>query len=113
MTAIKLFKKDDIFVGFEISGHTGYAESGEDILCATISGISQSIALGLSKVCNAKINIKKNDNSGYLKVELLNNNDAQCIEKAQILFGTLQLSIEDLLEGYSDYISMEVIENVY
>ena len=113
MTIIKLFKKGDIFVGFECSGHTGYNEFGEDILCATISGITQAITLGISKVCGAQINLVKKDSKGYLKVELHKSLDNDVVNKTQVLFQTLKLSIEDLLEMYSDYILMEVIENVY
>ncbi|MGN0960672.1 MAG: ribosomal-processing cysteine protease Prp [Christensenellales bacterium] len=112
MTKIKLFKKDEYFVGFECSGHTGYDESGKDILCATISGITQSVTLGLREVCGIKIKLNRNS-GGYLKVELPSNLDIELVEKSQVLFETLKVSIEDLITGYSKYISMEVIENVY
>ena len=51
MTDIKFFKNKGVFVGFECSGHTGFDAYGKDVLCATISGITQSIALGLKQVC--------------------------------------------------------------
>ena len=113
MTKIKFFKNNDIFTGFEISGHSGYAEEGKDIVCASISSISQSCALGLKKVLNINIEMKINENRGYLKIELPNNLNKDLIDKSQILLNTMYLSIEDLLSGYSKYISMEVIENVY
>lgn len=113
MTDIKLFKKDNIFVGFECSGHTGYDDYGKDILCATISGITQSIALGLKDVCKINVDIKRIDKSGYIKVMLPNNLKDDKIQEAQILFETFKVSLEDLVSGYSDYISMEVIEYVY
>jgi uncharacterized protein YsxB (DUF464 family) len=113
MTDIKLFKKDNIFVGFECSGHTGYADYGKDILCATISGITQSVALGLKDVCNIDVNIKRIDKSGYIKVVIPDNLQDDKLNGAQILFETLKIAIEDLVSGYSDYISMEVIEYVY
>ena len=113
MTDIKLFKKDNVFVGFECSGHTGYAEFGKDILCATISGITQSVVLGLKEVCKINVNLSKKDRSGYIKVVIPKNLNDDKVKSAQILFETLKASIEDLVGGYSDYISMEVIEYVY
>ena len=113
MTKIKIFKKDNIFTGFEISGHSGYAEDGKDIVCSSISSISQSCALGLKEVLGIKIAMIVNEDRGYLKIELPNNLSKDLIEKSQILLSTMYLSIEDLLSGYSKYISMEVIENVY
>ena len=114
MTKIKLFKSNGYYTGFECSGHTGYNKNGEDILCATISGITQAIVLGLKEACCVEINIERNDSSGYLKVELIEQIlDSASITKTQVLFETLKCAIEDLVEGYSKYISMEVIGNVY
>ena len=39
MTTIKLIKCDGNIVGFDVSGHSGYAESGSDIVCAAISSV--------------------------------------------------------------------------
>ena len=113
MTKIKFFKKADSFVGYEISGHTGYLDSGEDILCSAISSLTQGIALGIIKVCNINASIVRDDDSGYLKIELPKTISDGDLKKVQILFETLYVSLEDLVSGYSDYISMEVIGNVY
>lgn len=113
MTDIKFFKKDGIFVGFECSGHTGFDINGKDILCATISGLTQSIVLGLKDVCKINIKFKRQERSGYILVELPKNINDNQLDKSQVLFKTLYLSIKDLCEGYSNYISMEVIEYVY
>ena len=103
--------KDNLIYGFECSGHTGYAEFGKDILCATISAISQSTILGITNVLGIKCKIDRVDDKGYIKIELPNNIDS--IKSAQVLLQTMKVSIEDLLEAYSHYISMEVIEDVY
>ena len=113
MTDIKFLKKENVFVGFVCSGHTGYDEYGKDILCATLSGITQSVVLGLKDVCGIDIKVNRNDNDGYIKVELPKTIDKVKLDKAQVLLNTLYLSIEDLKQGYSKYISMEVIEYVY
>ncbi len=110
MTKIKIFKNENNFVGFECSGHTGYEEYGKDILCATISGITQSVALGLTKVCKIDVKLKKDDKVGYIKVELPKNLSSDKFAQAQVLIGTMYESLKDLMKGYSSYISMEVIE---
>ena len=113
MTKIKFLKLNNNFVGFECSGHTGFEEYGRDILCATISGITQSIVLGLINVCKIDVKLIKDENVGYLKVELPDNLNQNKLKQSQILFETLFESVKDLVSGYSSYISMEVIENVY
>ena len=37
MTNITFYKTNNSFVGFRVSGHSGYAEEGSDIVCAGIS----------------------------------------------------------------------------
>ena len=110
MTNLKFFKKDDKFVKVECSGHTGYAEFGKDVLCATISGIVQSCFLGLKDVLGLKMRLIRKENDGYIKFELPSDIEKEKLYQSQILFETLIVSIEDLCKGYSKYISMEVIE---
>ena len=50
MTAIIVEKANGKILSVEASGHTGYAESGEDIVCAALSAIIQTAALGLTEV---------------------------------------------------------------
>lgn len=37
MTKITIYKSKDEIVGFQSKGHSGYAESGSDIICSAIS----------------------------------------------------------------------------
>ena len=110
MTNIKVYKKNDIFFGFEISGHTDFADYGKDVLCATVSGISQAIVLGLKDVCKIKVDFKRDEDSGYLKVRLPKDLDENLLKSSQILIETFVVSMRDLILGYPQYISMEVIE---
>ena len=109
MTYIKFYKKDNKYFKIEATGHTGYDESGKDILCASISSILQSGALGLKKVLNLKVKIV-NKIDGYILIELPVNQD---LEKAQVIMLTMLESLKDLQNGYSDYIKLEVIDYVY
>ena len=113
MTNIKIKTKNSNIVSFEISGHTGYEDSGKDILCAAISSISQSVCLGITKVLNVKAVINRNDKKGYLKLVLPNNLTDVQNHECQILLKTMQISLQDLLFDYSDYIKLEVQDEIY
>ena len=113
MTKIKFFKRNDQFIGLECSGHTGYAEYNKDVLCASLSGIIQSGILGLNKVLNINGKLNRKDEEGYIKYELPKNLDDKKLLDSQIILMTMYESIKDLCSGYSQYISMEVIEDVY
>ena len=37
MTTVTFLTEESRIVGFEVSGHSGYADAGEDIVCAAVS----------------------------------------------------------------------------
>lgn len=70
MTAIIVEKANGKILSVEASGHTGYAESGEDIVCAALSAIIQTAALGLTEVAKIAATIDRNDEDGYFRLTL-------------------------------------------
>ena len=40
MTNITIYKRGDLNIGFKVFGHSGYDESGKDIVCAGISALT-------------------------------------------------------------------------
>ena len=43
MTKVTFLKRDGIYYGFEETGHTGYGDAGEDILCSALSAMTMLI----------------------------------------------------------------------
>lgn len=41
-------------IGFQAKGHAGFANYGEDTVCAAASAILQTAALALTELCSAK-----------------------------------------------------------
>ncbi|MBQ7559905.1 MAG: ribosomal-processing cysteine protease Prp [Synergistaceae bacterium] len=50
MIEITLFYQEKNLIGIESKGHSGYAESGRDVVCAAVSVLMQSLILGLSAI---------------------------------------------------------------
>lgn len=113
MTNIKFLTKNKKIIAFEISGHTGYADFGKDILCSAISAISQSACLGIKKILKINAIINKNDKKGYLKLILPKDIEVDLLDKAQIILETMKISLEDLEFNYSEYIKLEVQDEIY
>ena len=40
MTTITFYKANGFYYGLEEKGHTGYGESGDDVLCAALSSMT-------------------------------------------------------------------------
>lgn len=113
MTNIKIFKNNGYISCVQCMGHSGYAQSGEDIVCAGISSLVQTAVLGLLMVAKINVNLTRDDEAGYLKASLPNNLTEEEKHDSQVILCTMLCGLSDLRETYSDFINLEVIENVY
>ena len=43
MTTITFFKKNGVYYGFKETGHSGFAEEGNDIVCSALSAMTMLI----------------------------------------------------------------------
>ena len=47
MTTVVITHEGGFITGFTATGHTGYAEEGEGIVCAAVSAITRAAMMGL------------------------------------------------------------------
>ena len=103
MTRITFFKKNNLILGFEVSGHTGKADKGEDLLCAQLSTVAQLAVVGVQELTK---NVFVEISDGYLKIKLTEK-QAQS-EKMQYLFAVCQKSFRSILIDEEKYAKLEV-----
>lgn len=102
MIEIKIFKKENLRLGFKIEGHAlskaELEKSGDayDLICNSVSVLSQGTLIGIEEVLKLKVKYKIND--GFLHINLSNLKD-QDLEKCQVLLLTFEKSIESLMES--------------
>ena len=108
MTKVTISKKDNKIFEVECDGHTNYGEKGEDIVCASLSSIVQTAVLGLLMIVMIELDMKRDDEQGYLKFTIPENlTETQDIQSCAVL-DTMLCGISDLYESFSDYIELEV-----
>ena len=106
MTEVKIRRKSGKIVSVECLGHCDYGCEGEDIVCAALSSVVQTAALGLMQVAGIQIAFKAE--SGELYMELPKDLSESARHDADVILETMLAGIADLYEGYSDYIELEV-----
>lgn len=94
-------------LGFNIEGHAGYGEEGEDIVCSAVSALSYTIVNGITEVL--KIGVEHIIKDGFLQLNLRDNNLDE-IEKCQVLLETMLLGFKSMEISYGDYIKVQVEE---
>jgi uncharacterized protein len=108
MTNVVITKKGNDIVSIVCSGHTGYADEGEDIVCAGLSSIIQTACIGVIKLAKVNAKITKKDNDGFLSIVLPENCSDKQKDDCNLILETAILGINDLQKGYSNFIKVEV-----
>ena len=106
MTRCEFFTEEDRITGFSISGHSGYAEAGSDIVCAAISAVVSMAEATINDVCGAKAKVRVKDEDTRITLTLPASCDEE--ESVQAVLAGMMLTLVGLREDYPDYI--EVLE---
>ena len=106
MTRCEFFTENERITGFSISGHSGYAEAGADIVCAAISAVVTMAEATINDVCGAKAKVRVKEEDARITLTLPASCDEE--ESVQAVLSGLLLTLISLREDYPDYI--EVLE---
>ena len=106
MTRCEFFTENDRINGFSISGHSGYAESGSDIVCAAVSAAVAMAEATINDVCGANAKVRVKDEQTRITLTL----PAVCDEEdtIQAVLAGMLVYLCSLRDEYPDYI--EVLE---
>ena len=106
MTRCEFYTEEDRITGFSISGHSGYAEAGSDIVCAAISAVVTMAEATINDVCGAKAKVRVKDEDARITLTLPASCDEE--ESVQAVLAGMMLTLISLRDDYPDYI--EVLE---
>ncbi len=87
--------------GFTVTGHSGQAPHGEDIVCAGVTALSETAVLGLRHVAGALPQVEMRD--GFLRCELPPVQGEQ-ETRAQAILETLVLGLRDIARDYKSHL---------
>ena len=115
MTKIVFYKSNGSYYGFEEQGHTGYADEGEDVLCAAISAMTMLIinAIEVTYDCNVDYNIDEETTDIRLIAKSALPKYEKDEKKQFAVSGLIQAyfyQLMDLVEEYYDYLDVKEIE---
>ncbi len=117
MTKIVFYKWGNVFYGFSETGHTGYGESGNDILCAALSSMTMLIINTIEVAYASDVKYTIDENTTDIQViahsALRDFEEDEC--KRFAISGLIQAyyyQLNDMLEDYYDYLDVEVVEEL-
>ena len=86
MTKVTIYKNQtEECVGFRMFGHAGYAEAGEDIVCAAISVLTINTMNAIEVFTNTVTASDVDEEEGYIDYRVLKPNSCICKILIQLL----------------------------
>ena len=110
MTAVQFFRTAGRLVGFKAEGHTGYAPSGQDIVCAGVSTLLQTAVLGLQELADVALQVKQEPKSGLLHCWLGETADEAKLVKADLILNLTYLGLQQIATDYQKYVQISLKE---
>ena len=115
MTTITFYKTGGLYYGFEEQGHTGYAESGDDILCSALSAMTMLIINTIEVSYASSVDYTIDEETTDIK--LICKSALPKYEKDEkkqfAISGLIQayfFQLMDLVEEYYDYLDIKEVE---
>lgn len=105
MIQVDIFYHESFIQGFTVQGHAGYAMSGEDIVCAAVSVLTQTALLGLNEYLESKPQWKIDDH-GYLECWLVQGITPGDKEKSQVILHTMELGLLNIQQSYEQFLTI-------
>ncbi len=115
MTKIVFYKTNDVFYGFEERGHTGYGESGDDVLCAALSSMTMLILNAIEVAYASDVEYTIDEKTTDIKViargalSKFEKDDKKRYAVSGLIMA-YYYQLNDLVEEYYDYLSVDVEE---
>ena len=115
MTTITFYKTGGFYYGFEENGHTGYGESGEDILCSALSSMTMLIinAIEVSYASNVDYTIDEKSSDIRLIAKSALPKYEKDEKKQYAVSGLIQAyfyQLMDLVEDYYEFLDVREVE---
>lgn len=95
------------YVGFDCEGHAGYADSGEDIVCAGVSALVINTMNAIARFTDEKLSADTEEAAGRIAARFLK----PAGHDAELLMKSLVLGLQGIKEQYgATYITINFKE---
>ena len=108
MTRVTFYTGGSRIAGFDAAGHSGYANAGEDILCASVSAAVTLVEATVNDVLGLAAAVAVDEDAASVSLRLPEALDEPAETAAQSVLAGLMLYLTTLHDDFPDHI--EVLE---
>ncbi len=104
MIQVIVEKQRDDIVGFRMEGHSGYAESGSDIVCAAVSALAINCVNSIEKYAEDRFTLDTDEAEGRMDFQL----EGKPSGEAQLLLQSMVLGVTEISRTYGkQYVTLK------
>lgn len=103
MIQVLVKKQNETITGFHIEGHSGFADRGQDIVCAAVSALAINCVNSIEEFTEDEFSIGSDEERGMIDFFLT----GEVSEQSRLLLDSLILGIRGISEMYGErYVSI-------
>ena len=103
MIDVHVYRRGTQIVRFTVSGHAGYAESGQDIVCSAVSALVYNAVNSCEKFVHAKLDAVDDGDTIDCRVPKLGDFEARSV---QLLLDSMVFGLEQTASSYPQYVKL-------
>ena len=101
-----VIKNGENVTAINCEGHSGYADSGSDIVCASVSVLTQNAQKTLDEILHIKTNFVIDEDIPSLSLGLPQL-DGKLLDKAYLIMNSTANGLRDIASSFPKYISIK------
>ncbi len=103
MINIAIYKNaENMITGVKVSGHSGYAEAGSDIVCSAVSALVINTINSIEHFTSDQFRLEQEENSGHIEFHVI----SPISNNTSLLLNSLVLGLQGVSDGYPKYVKL-------
>ncbi|MBQ7147798.1 MAG: ribosomal-processing cysteine protease Prp [Pseudobutyrivibrio sp.] len=103
MISVVITKQDDRYIGVALDGHAGYADEGQDIVCAAVSVLVINTFNSIERFTDDDFSCEAAEDGGYMTMSF----SEDVSDKTKLLLDSMLLGLDEIQKQYGDeYLSL-------
>ena len=103
MTTVTFRMEGDRIIGFDVQGHSGYAEAGSDIVCAAVTSAVRLVETTVNDVMGLAASVKIREKDASISLRLPGGLSPTAESTCQTLLAGLMVYFAELHQAYPDF----------
>lgn len=104
MIQFDILQQGHSVVGFRVQGHSGYAETGNDIVCAAVSVLAYNAINSCERFANVSLEVRDHGDNLTCRLPM------QPSESVRLLINSLFYGVEQVAEQYPEFVRIQSVD---